>query len=141
MSAEGKGSQSGGGDKKPTFRAGIIRNNKFKKKQFQGGKAKSASAIIPAESNFKGDTEDINGFLSLSKEHSTTGHEGFTHFQQKLEAYVLREYDNPNDIMPLILKLVNPVPVYELTRPSTLLSVKELAADPIANLMLTEEWS
>ena len=100
---------------------------------------KSSSAIITKESNFKGDTEDINGFLSLSKEHSTTGHEGFTHFQKQLEAYVLREYDNPNDIMPLILKLVDPIPVYEVSKPSTSLTAEQLTADPVASLMLTEE--
>ena len=77
--------------------------------------------------------------MSLSKEHSTTGHEGFTHFQKQLEAYVLREYDNPNDIMPLILKLVDPIPVYEVSKPSTSLTAEQLTADPVASLMLTEE--
>ena len=144
MSAEDNDKGSG----KATFRAGIIKGggggyNKFKKKQSNTGKPKStAPATATAntkKASFKGDTEDIKSFLSLSREHSTTGHEGFTHFQNQLEAYVLREYDNPEHLMPLILNLIDPVPAYKATRPTTTLTLEELKADPVEQLLLDGE--
>ena len=112
-------------------RPGIIRHPRSKK---HSSKFKSIGSTVSTtdKSSFKGETESINAILRLSNEGESIGHDGFTYFQKKLEEYVLKEYDNAVDLMPLILDLEDPLEDFEDDHmPTTKYTPEELRDNPI----------
>ena len=60
------------------------------------------------------------------------GKEGFTKFQSKLEEYILREFDNAKDIVPLIINLKDPSKDFEAKHiPTSKYTTEECENDPI----------
>ena len=133
MSAKGEGTTSGD---QSSLKPGILKS-KFKKKIHSKPKMNNISAATTI--SFKGDTEDIKAILSLNREITTEGDDGFTNFQKQLETYVLREYDNPKDLMPLILKLVNPVFSFDKNnKPVNKFTKQELEDNPVEKQIMED---
>ncbi len=112
---------------------GIIRNRTKKKEKSSSPTSVNSSFFTDTKNkSFNGVTEDIDAVLCLVNEDVDAGKEGFTGFQTKLEEYVLREYDNARDIMPLILNLTDPMDTFEQDNmPKTKYTTEEIEKDPI----------
>ena len=130
--------QSGGGDTPPasTLPPGIIRGsknrNKSKKSSSNLSNNHTSTNDLHKLKSFKGVTEEIGAVLCLGNEDVELGKEGFPKFQNKLEEYVLREYDNAKDITPLIVTLHDPIkPFMRKNFPKAKYTAEEMEKDAI----------
>ena len=86
--------------------------------------------------NFKGEVEDFGAVLGTTSE-QIEAKDQYNKFIEKLKKYILRVFQNPEDIIVLVVYLKDPTIVFNVSRPIALSAEND--KDPIMVMIQTEE--
>ena len=86
--------------------------------------------------NFKGEVEDFGAVLGITSE-QREAKDQYKKFSENLRQYILREYQNPEDIIVLVIYLKEPTYFKNKSRPTAL--SEEDKKYPIMVMIQTEE--
>ena len=106
--------------------------------QGRGSRGNRGRARGPGNTGFqfKGELEDFGAVLG-TREERPNAKDQFLTFEDKLKLYVMKEYTNPQDLMPVVRDLEDPWPVMERKKPEV--QAGQDLSDFVTKQLLQEE--